>query len=284
MNRRMLLNLALLIVVAGLAALAWFRPGVEQETERPKLTELDPATVTQASIERGEQAVRLEKRDGRWYLAQEPPLPADEYKVERLLEILKAEVQRSYAAGDMDLAKLDLDPPRVVVRFDELELKLGGTEPLEYLRYVLKGDRVLLVRDLYQTAMDANRLNYVDRKLLPEGAEIEAIELPDMKISRKEAGGWQIEPQPKGVSADAVNALVDAWRHATAIKVEDYAEGEKPRPVKVVLAGDAVVEFELDSARDRHILARPDLRIQYVVSETTVEELTALKTEATAGP
>ena len=118
MNQRVLLNLLLLIGVLALIAVVYFKPGIETPPTLPPLTTLDSDQIKRIDIVRDKSTVTLERRDGSWWIAGDTPIAADPMQIESLLGLAGAVPERSYAVGELDLAKLKLAPPETTLRLD----------------------------------------------------------------------------------------------------------------------------------------------------------------------
>lgn len=283
MSSRSLLNLLMLAAVLALVAVTVLKPGIEPEAETPPLTNLDGAQAQRIEIARGETTLVLERRDGGWWIAGDPAVPADPLQVDLLLRLPDERPERSYAAADLDLAQLKLDPGQPRVRIDATEFVFGDTDPLQGLRYVRVGERVYLIRDSYQAVLQGGRTQFASRRLLPEGADIVALELPDLTLRKRDDGGWDVQPAPAKLSADAPQQLVQAWRNASALWVRSYQPADGGgRPVTLTLADGTQLRFELRQAEGETLLARPDLGLQYQLPEESTRPL--LELEAPVGP
>lgn len=275
MNKRLLLNLSLLIGVLALIAVVYFRPGIETPPALPPLTALDSAQIERIDIVRGKTTLTLERRADGWWIAGDKPVAADELQIETLLGLAGAVPERSYAVGDVDLAKLDLAAPETVLRLNDTELQFGATDPLQGLRYVRIGDKVHLIADRYQNILQGQRTQLASRRLLPPNAVIVAVELPGLKITRNDKA-WTVEPADDKLSADAPQKLVDAWKNASALWVRSYQKAAGSKPVTVTLADGQKSVFELRQAEGETLLARPDLGLQYQLPEETAKPLLEL--------
>jgi len=283
MNRRLLLNLVLLVAVAALIAVVYFEPGIEAPETLPALTELDDDAVTRIRVERADDVLELERRGEQWWVLGEPELPADPLQVDNLLRMTAATPRRSYTAADLDLQQLGLDPAPITVRFDDTAIGVGGTDPLEGLRYVRVGERVALIPDEFYNTLQGQRTQLASRRLLPEGADITALTLPERRLHKRDDGGWDIDPPLEGISADAAPKLVQAWQHASALWVSAYTPAEDATPVSVELADGTTIAFELRRSERGVELARADLRLQYNLPEVTANSLLELERPAPDG-
>ncbi|MEZ5541491.1 MAG: DUF4340 domain-containing protein [Pseudomonadota bacterium] len=265
MSTRTLLNLALAALALGLGALIWYRPGLEQHAGVQTVTGIDPQTVSAIDLSRsGAEPLLFRKQAGHWLIQGATAIPADDFQVHTVLALLQATVVRSYPARTLALAGLGLDPPQASVRFDATQLDLGTTEAIDGLRYVRLGAQVYLVGDSYQHLPNAGLASFASRRLLPEAAKVTALQLPGLSLSLSDGVHWRLTPELPGVSADAIETLVQDWQHASALYVRRYEPGEFPETVRVTLQGvtDPVV-FHIAAREPDLVLARPDWGIQY---------------------
>lgn len=275
MNTRLTLNLLMLIGVLALIAVVFYKPGIEAPKEVPPLTTLARDQVSKIEIVRADGGVTLERMKNGWQIAGAIPLAADVTQVDALLTLVETRPERSYAADTLDLAKLKLAPAQATARFDRTEIRFGDTDPLEGLRYVQIGKQVHLVMDSYQNILQGKRTQFASRRLLPDGANIAALELPKLKLTKQDKD-WKVEPAPEKRSADAPNKLVHAWANASALWVRDYQKAAS-QPVSITLSDGKRIDFELRSSDGEYVLARPDLGVQYQLPEDMAKPLLELE-------
>ncbi|MBI5041056.1 MAG: DUF4340 domain-containing protein [Gammaproteobacteria bacterium] len=274
MKTRVLLNLFLLIGVLVLIAVVFYKPGIEPPKEIPPLTTLTREQVAKIEIIRDGNTVKLERVKNGWQVVGAVPLAADTTQVDALLALLDTRPQRSYAANTLDLAKLNLQPAQTTVHFDTTEICFGDTDPLDGLRYVQLGDQVHLIMDSYQSILQSKRAQFASRKLLPAGADIVALDLPKLKLTKQDKG-WKVEPAPEKLSADAPQKLVQAWKNTSALWVREYQKAAS-QPVSITLADGKHIAFELRGGDGEYVLARPDLGVQYQLPEDMAKPLLEL--------
>lgn len=282
---RSLINVVLLLLVAGLATLAYLRPGTEAPADMP-LIGLDPAQVQSIRIDNARGRIELVRSDGGWRL-REPDLRADAFQTGILLDLLQARSERRYPLAEIDPADIGLDPPRAALHYDNTEIRLGNTEPLQDLRYVQYGDQVHLIQDRVPNLLTASATDLVSRRLLPEDAELEQLVLPEFTLMRTGTGGWDISPARPGVSADELQQLVDAWRSARALWVREDSGGNTRNEVEVTLAGGERIRFGIRRSESDFVLVRQDLGLEYHLGTQQAGgllELGAIEDEAGAEP
>ena len=81
-------------------------------------------------------------------------------------------------------------------------------------------------------------------------------------------------------SADSINALVDAWRYASATEIRDYDGNEEGEKITITLVDDTQVKLLVTARTPDLVLARPDISIQYHLPEHLATELLQIKTVA----
>jgi hypothetical protein len=287
MSPRNLLNLAMAGIAIGLGLAAWFRPGLEPSAAPQPITLLNPAEVNHIQISREQYpSLTFTRQDGDWQLDGNPPLPASPFQVHALLAILQTRTTRHYPADNLDLREAGLDPPQATMILDDTTtLRIGNTEPLDNLRYIQCGATVYLVEDRYQPLINADRTNFIDRRLLADGAVITRLVLPDLVLARRADGDWKVTPDDAAVSTDAIQQLLANWQHTSALYIRPHEQGTAGTKISLELAGsDTPIVFELVARTPEFVLARPDLGIQYHFSKGTGEHLLGFELSAVTVP
>lgn len=283
MNARLLLNLGLVVVVGGLAALAWFDR--ETEEQGPPLTTLDREAIRQIRLEHpGQPLIRLEKQaDGGWRLIEPVAAAADRFEVSGILNLAGLETRKTLAAPVANLAELGLAPPAYRVQLDDTALGLGGIETLNFRRYVLLPDgRVALVDDPPSAALDADYSDLVARELLPPAASLSRIEVPGLTVEKTAEGGWRSPEQP-AASATRLETFAAEWGKAAAMW--NGAMGEVPADageVRLTLADGQRLRLLIAAREPQLQLVNPELRVRYSLSKALEDSLLALPPEAPA--
>lgn len=273
MQKRLLLNLLLLAVVAGLAALAFFEPGKE-EVKILRLAELDENAIDLITLQNKDSIV-FEKRDGGWWLKSPLAAPANEIRVRQLLDIAKAESLAQYPLKPEDLSKFELDKPKSVLQMGTVNLIFGGSEPIDMRRYVQIGGTLHLVNDDFSHHLAAPATDYVDKKLLPDGAKPNEIFLPGMKAMLSQDGRWTMDPPSDAVGG--VADLVSAWQSARAIEVRRIDQAPQGDTIRIGFSNHAPVEFVIVQREPDLMLARADWGLQYIIAGMSSKQLLALK-------
>ena len=265
MNSRLILNVFLVIVLAGLGAVAFFKPGKQPQESITRLTKFDPNLVKSIDIRRsGQDPIRLTRRESGWVLAEAPEKPANGYRVQALLSLLVSPSAAQYSIDKKSLAPYGLDNPAIRIRFDDLELAIGDTDPVYFRRYVLNGKMLHLIEDRIYHHLGAQPWELLDLRLLPKGARIESIRLPSFKFDLQPGGHWQTEAE-QPISADEINALVQRWQFIQALEVRPLDRALAREGEILIQLADAPIPIRLQILKtdDGLLLARNDWGIQY---------------------
>lgn len=271
--KRAQLNVALLAVAAGLGVAVFFasRP----EPPGPPLTALTPDQVTRIALEHpGQPVIRLEKREGAWFLAEPVTAEVDEFEINALLGVAGNETKEKLEGAA--LAELELAPPKYALTLNDTRVEFGGVEPLQYRRYVKVGESVFLIEDPPSAALDKDYADLVAKGLFPTGAAIERVELPQLTLAKAD-GNWSLTPADPKATADAMQKLADGWKNARSMWNERAADAPaKAERVKVTLQGGEVREFVVAAREPQLKLHRPGLGVNYVLSKALADELLKL--------
>ena len=274
MQSRWLLNLLLLAAIAALALVAVYEPGIEPAVEARPITDLPQTQVERVRVQRAAHEDLLLTREaaGNWIIEAPSRLPAEAFQVDALTRLAEQKAVRSYPAGELDLARLGLQPAASSVTLNAVRVEFGATEPLEGLRYVRVGEQVHLTPDIYQHLIDAEPGQFVRRRLLPAQAAISGLTLPTVSL-RKANGDWVVEPHQE-LSADRIQQLLDNWQQAAALSVKSSAADQAGERIEVILDDPAQpLVFRITSREPDLLLLRPDLGIEYNMGGRSTELL-----------
>lgn len=280
--RRWLVNIVLLVIVAGFGFFAWYRSANPPAESKTLLTDLKSDAVQTIEFERPREPKVVLKRSGSgWRLTSPISARADSFMVKSLLRVLQAPVLGEIPVPDNNLARYELKSPKIVARFDSTEIAFGGRHPLKDEQYVKTGSAVRLISNQYFAQAAARYTNLIDSHLIAEDRKLVSIKLPDFSLSLSD-GTWKREPEISALSSDRINAFVDEWRHARALKVQPLAKSgtasenviigfEKPEGDK------SEIKIAVLSRKPELVLYRPDEKLEYHFSEDTGKRLLQLE-------
>ncbi|MDR2877739.1 MAG: DUF4340 domain-containing protein [Chromatiales bacterium] len=276
MNRRLVLNFVLLLIVLALAALVWKQPGDVPSVKAQPLTPLHANEVTRLIIEwpaSNRAPVSLDKSQGMWRMDAPLHVYANEFRIDALLRVLETASQAHFGAIGRDLREYGLDPPSAVLEADDLRIAFGGSEPLDHRRYIQVGDTIHLTDDLYLFRLQTDYTSFVSTQLLSPNSHPVMIELPGLALTHGEGGRWTASPAD-GFTPDAINELVDEWRNAQALAVEPAdASAVGIGAVRIGFEAGEDIRFEVRERDADLLLVRADLGICYVLTEEQARQL-----------
>lgn len=278
MKSRLWLNLALVVVIAVLAALVYFKPGIKKPAPPATLTHLRAADITSIRLSRAHTPTVELVRDGAsWRMTAPLNIQADQYLVKSLLDDINESVKNSFPAKQADLGKYGLDPPPIRLWLNRTEFDFGATEPINDYRYVKTGDSIRLTPDLLYFRLIHSPMWWVSKRLVPKDAHIIGLQLPHATLTLKN-DKWQLAPANPALSADAIQNLVTAWSMAQAISVDKLGPGKPEGEVAIELAHvTKPLRFAILKEPGFLVLARPNLGIQYELDSGQRDALLVLK-------
>jgi hypothetical protein len=148
MDRRLRLNLVLLLLVGLLGLAVWF----SHPDALPPLTGVDPAGVDRIEIsDLSGRHILLQQRDGVWFLGGRR---ADQARVAQLLRICTTPSLERFAAP-ASLRPYGLAPAPIRLRLNDTTLDFGDTDPINGWRYVRIGTQVHLIGDGFRHHLSA---------------------------------------------------------------------------------------------------------------------------------
>ncbi len=265
MRGRLLQNLVLLGLAIGLGLVVFFEPGKALAPVPVLLTELKAESLTQIRIERPHQpAIALVKEDGGWNLRAPVAAPANTRPIESLLKIVAAHSHTRFPVEAKTLEDFALAPPKAKLLLNDMTLLFGDTEALDGHRYIRVGNTIHLITDAYYHHLIATWPSFISLQLLPPGAELVGLELPEFELHR-EAGRWRLMPEQEAIAADAIEALIQAWQNTQAMRLTALIPGKKVNGfIRLSFSGGQPdLELDLVQGADDLILQRRDLGIQY---------------------
>ncbi len=258
MKPRIWLNFALLLAVAGLASLLYFKPQSNAPSEY-RLSTLQASDVKSITIDKP-AVLSLEKRDHSWFITRPFMARANTFQVERLLEILSATSQQRFPVND--LTRFDLDQPQARLTLGKQAFSFGALNPLTAEQYVATADNVYLVPPRYGAAVAVPPDDFLNHLLLANNETPTGFDLPGYKLARVN-GAWSVSPAPAELSQDQLNRFADEWRHAYSIASEPANPAPGAEQIRIMLDNGGSVLLHVLQRRPQLILLRDDEMIAY---------------------
>lgn len=274
MRSRWLVNLVLLLVVAGIVAFLYLKPQEHEEAEAVhEVSNLKLADFDRVSIEFPAKApVVFEKKDSFWYLAQPYAARADQVTVQRIVSIVAAQSHEKFPADDP--ARFGLDNPRLKIKLNNEEFVFGLYNPVTSEQYVAYKDAVYLLSGLYSETASTQLLEMLDKNPLKPGEEVigfdfsrlEQWEDVRLQLNLGEDGKWQVSVENAKPNQDDINEWFDGyWTKMRAISVEPYTPDRKANhpSFSLRLKDGKQAHFEKLQESPQLILGRPDEGMRY---------------------
>jgi hypothetical protein len=242
--------LVLALVGAAVAVAVWLdrgRPTTdERRVEHAQLAPgFDAARADVIELERDGKRVRVEKRNGAWWLG---PTRADDAAVEAIVSTLQyAQVERR--------APIALPSARATLTAGGITLRIGGDAPgrgvyVERLGEVVVAEPRLL--EVVEAELASARLTVGD----PAGAR--TLAFAPLSLERQ-AGGWRIvQPSPARADGDRVDALLAALARARAASTVTPGPAPLPGDRALVLDGKTEARLRDGGCRDQVLALRAD--------------------------
>ncbi len=259
MQTRWLLNIFLLLVVVILATFVYFSSDTQQQ--KLSLTNTEKQSIQTITIPREQGDIRLRKQNTEWIMESPYQLPAHEFRINNLLDLLSTNVDKAYAVDDLDLKQYGLEPPRAIIRFNETEIQFGKINPVSLQRYIRVDEKLFLINDKLYPLISSQPSSFVDISPLPKNINIHKISLPDFSVVKNEQGLWQADKQNQN-QADRIQQLIENWQSTQAFGVHAYMQ--RPSLGKITIEyAQSHIQFDITGYEPWLVLARPDAGVEY---------------------
>lgn len=264
MNRQWSLNLGLLLLVALLAALVIFRPGLDK-TQHTPVSQIDRDAVDSITIERpATPAIMLQKQDGHWRLVAPLKARASTFVVNNLLAISGAvSLKQLPYNADRDADQFGLHNPRLVIRYNKDEFVFGDTSPLNQQQYLLHGQQLHLVSGNLSFSVPRQVGQFLDRRLLESDDTPVAIDFGHGQRLQLVNGNWHLDPANNKLTTDSLLRMVNEWKYASALNIDVAENARTEGSVRIHYADGGQVEIGIVSRKPELILQRKDEGLQY---------------------
>lgn len=263
MNRKLLINLLLLLVVAALGLFAWLEPGKEPE-RLDRLTGRSPDGVQGLRIEHPDgRVLEFTQQGGGWHMLRPYDLPANRIRLTALARVVEAPIIGSFSLPKENLAQFGLDKP-IRLQVDSDSFQFGASNPVNNQRYVEHGGRLNLVIDRFYHHLGALPEQLLSPSLLPEGSRLKEIKVPQYRLY-KTGMGWAMEPADPNLSPDDLNQRVQDWLRAQSLQIVAIDKVEGGEEVVLTLEDDRIDRFLIQKREGQIWLIDPDLKIGYLL-------------------
>jgi len=271
MKNQRWINFVLLAAVIALGAFAYLKPVKKAETFR--LSTLRAADVNSIRIEQtGTPPATLDRTNSQWRITAPLAARADDFQMQRLLELLDAtSVERFAATG---LARFDLNEPGARVTFNQQVYAFGGINTVSRDQYVMTQDGVYMLSMRYGAALPKSAMQLVSKQLFGADEVPVGFELKDFRVVQND-GKWQFTPATADVSQDDLNRWVETWRLANAMTVQPLNDRRPVSTLQVHMKSGGALTISVLQREPTLVLARGDDPFAYEFSAGSARRLLA---------
>ncbi len=225
-KRLLLFWLALVFFGVILLSIYWLNNGGDHSTSAPTAqSHAGPPPASHIRIAaQGQPPLNFERINGDWMMTTPIPAHANQARIRLLLNL------RRQIASDATPEQITGNhADDIVITIDDQTWRLGAmTEDRQY-RHISHNGKAYMVNNPWYGDSEIKPVDYLDPRLLPLGARITRLELPDLVLGKKPNGAWRADP-PQQVSTGALAALVTNWQlaYASALSYEAHEVGGLP--------------------------------------------------------
>lgn len=266
--QRTLLNIVLLMAVAGLGAALYFGQGRGSGKHPPLLAHVKPSQIRHISIQYPHKpSIVLEKKKGQWFMVKPVSTPAQDSQVHVLTSLPTLKAKRTFNVSNVNLGQLSLKPPQWTLKLNNKVLEFGGRDPIKHQRYVRIGDKVYMVSLTAGTPLDSDYSDLVNHRIVPRGRKLEAVTTHNFTLRRGAREKWTLSHPPGDAAHNAAYKLAHQWMQARGewLKMlgKNMLSGKPLAEATLKLDnGQSIHYLELDN-QDQLVLARKDLNVAY---------------------
>jgi hypothetical protein len=263
-------NAILAAAVAALGLFVYLKPATDATAERA-LSAVKPEAARAVRLAHsGAAPIALKKRGEEWFLTSPVAARADPLQVQRLLAI--AGRSPPYSSAATDLARFGLDRPATQLTIDEQRFDFGIVNDISREQYVLTGGQVHAVSPRYGAALPTGAGELISKQLLTPERDTDAHRIERIFVAQAE-GKWVLKPPGEELSQDDLQGWVDAWRHASALRVEPHGKGTPSAEVKMRFRDGTALSLGILSREPEAALLRPDEKLVYYLSRGIAKRL-----------
>jgi hypothetical protein len=280
MKKRWILNIIMLVVVAGLIAFLYLRPQADvEEKANYEVSQLKLADIRAVKVEfPAKSPVMFEKLDGYWLMKAPYKQRADQLSVQRILSIIAAKSEYKFPISD--LAKFGLDNPLVRVTITneggEEVFSYGAYNTVTNEQYIAYQDGVYLLSVGYSEAASTQPIEMVDKNILSPAETkqltgfdfslLEQWEALHLNLDMDNNGQWKTNvAKAKPTQNDLNEWLEFSWKQNPAKEVETYTPDRNASYPSLTLKmrNGKKVRIEKMMESPELLLARPDEGLIY---------------------
>ena len=276
MKSRWLLNLALLVLVAGLGLFVYLRPKTDVTASQPSyaVSAIDVGKVTKVSVEvPAKKPVVFEKQQGTWMMVEPFQARANPVEVGQIIAVAIANSPEKLSAKDP--AHFGLDHPQLIVHLNDQEFDFGMYNPVGGDQFVQYGNAIYTLPINYSQSATIQPLELLDKHPLRSdetivGFDFSALEQwqsSHLNLDLQPNGDWKVSAasaKPKQSDLKQWFEQSWEWQNLQATSVEPAKPDHSPHPFLIIkLAGGKKIKFIKIQESPELLLVREDEQLLY---------------------
>ena len=242
---------------------------------------IKPEKITKLSISQANGSrTKLERQSGRWFMTHPIKIEANAFLANKVTKILNRRYSKKFTPNEQQLQQFGLSPALFTLQLNEYELLFGERSEISNLRYISFKNSVFLIRDQLLPVLNSAPASFISHKLIPNGARITSLELPDFSI-RQHENKWLISSAPTQaatLSQDLFVKFIDEWRLSQALYISlDSGNSSIEKPASVIqLADGSRIRIIILKKESGLVFYRPDPGVYYHMHNDTEQNLLKL--------
>lgn len=268
-SSRIILNIALVLALAGLIGLAVFTAQKDQPVS--SLSELTISQVNSIKIKNGDTITHLNKSNNIWKIKQPVTIEADDFRVHAILNILKSGNEKPYTIDNADLKKFSLNPALASITLNQQEILFGTTSAVNDKRYIYTNGKLFLIDDQFYPLITSGYKNLMRRQLFSVNSNISDISFDNTHVYMNSNGSWISDR--KNQSSDDLKRYIDNWQHIQAYAVTRSTPPYTGTAV-TIKTSTKTYKFLLTKSEDNTTVINPELGLSYQFDISVFETLT----------
>lgn len=222
---RLLLNLVLVLALAGLGLYAYLRP-TEEDKPKIAISQLERDEIDRIRLERVPDVdLQLEKRNGAWLMTRPYQTRADPLEVDRLLDVAMGTASEVFPAEN--LSRYGLDPAPVRVTLNDQSFAFGNINEVTNEQYIASGGQIYLARTYLGYSLPTDSKKLISHKLIADTEKPVAFDFGHWQAIKNDKGAWSLQGKlaadvDLSPTPDELNIWVAEWQLASALSVTPH--------------------------------------------------------------
>lgn len=208
-----------------------------------------------------EEQIHLKRTPAGWQIkiaGKNIEISANQYKIDRIINALKA-TSGTTINDYTSLKEYGLEANYITLKLDDIEIRLGRTDPIKHRRYIMIGAQVQLIDDsIYPHIIDSQ--NEFISKELSVPIQLNAINIGDKRLYVGNDKYWTSNRQ---LSREQIQSILDAWRYTPAINVNIVTQFAQDIAIQMQDIDGKIHSFQAQVRNGQLFIFDPQRSIEY---------------------